>query len=180
MKNSNKQSGAVLVVSLIILLLLTMLGVTSMESTVLQEKMAGNSNDYNRALQAAEVGLREGENWISDLSSAPAASGSPTSTEVWFLDGPAETGYTTMWWDHVHQADVDWWPNNAVQSTATLENVTTEPYYVNEELSFVKDSLTVGTSADTSGRSVFRVTSRGSGGNDLTVVLLQSTYSRRF
>ncbi len=177
MKDSNKQSGAVLVVSLIILLLLTMLGVTSMESTVLQEKMAGNSNDYNRALQAAEAGLREGENWISDLSSVPAASGSPTSSQVWVLDGPADSSETSMWWDHRNKS---WWGTNAVQSAAILKKVTTEPYHVNEELSFVKDSLNVGTSADISGRSIFRVTSRGSGGNNLTVVLLQSTYSRRF
>ncbi len=174
----NNQKGAVLVVSLIILLLLTMLGVNSLQSTILQEKMAGNNNDYNRALQAAEAALRDGEDWIDGLTSKPTASNKPSSTQVWSLNGPASKT-TSMWWKQEHR-NASWWGSNAVQAKATLKNVTTMPYRLNEELSFVKDSLNVGMSGDVSGRSVFRTTARGSGGNDNTVVILQSTYSRRF
>ena len=74
MNHQKSQKGAVLIVSLIILLLLTMLGINSMRSTLLQEKMAGNSNDYNRAMQAAETALREGESEIAKLTSRPNAS----------------------------------------------------------------------------------------------------------
>ncbi len=52
-----RQSGAVLLVSLIILVVLTMLGVSTMNSTQLEEKMAANSQEANRAFQAAESGL---------------------------------------------------------------------------------------------------------------------------
>jgi type IV pilus assembly protein PilX len=55
------QSGAVLVVSLIMLLLLTLIGVTAMQSTSLEEKMAGNMRDRSIAFQAAEAALRQGE-----------------------------------------------------------------------------------------------------------------------
>jgi len=173
----NNQKGAALFVSLIILLMLTVLGISSMQSTIVQEKMAGNSNDYNVALQAAEVALREGENWIWTLTGKPVASSTPTSAQVWVLDSPADTTKNTMWWTH---RDDDWWTTNSVQITDSLSRVDSKPRYLNEELSFVKDSLNVGMPGDNSGRSLFRTTAKGTGGNAETRVLLQSTYSRRF
>jgi len=55
------QQGAVLVVALIMLLLLTVLGISSMRSTSMQERMAGNLRDESHALQAAEAAMRQGE-----------------------------------------------------------------------------------------------------------------------
>ncbi len=55
------QSGAVLLVSLIMLLLLTLIGVTGMQTAGLEEKMAGNMRDRNIAFQAAEAALRDAE-----------------------------------------------------------------------------------------------------------------------
>lgn len=176
MKSINKQSGAVLVVSLIILLLLTMLGINSMQSTVMQEKMAGNSNDYNRAMQASEVALRVGETWVEDLDSKPVSASAPSSSQVWALNAPADVT-TSMWWDHRVKG---WWYSDSVQYTESLEDIPINPYYIVEELSFVEDTITEGMPSDTSGRSVYRITSRGIGGNENTVVLLQSIYSRRF
>ncbi|AYC34322.1 hypothetical protein D3880_18995 [Pseudomonas cavernae] len=59
--NIQKQRGAVLLVCLIMLLVLTVLGVTSMSGSTLQERMAGGARDYNVAFQAAEAALRVGE-----------------------------------------------------------------------------------------------------------------------
>jgi len=55
------QGGAALMFSLIFLLLLTIIGLTAMQSSTLQERMAGNTRDTNLAFQAAELGLRAGE-----------------------------------------------------------------------------------------------------------------------
>ncbi len=55
------QSGIVLIVSFIILLLLTIIGISGMKVTGLEEKMAGNDRDQNVAFQAAEAALRAGE-----------------------------------------------------------------------------------------------------------------------
>ncbi len=52
------QSGVVLVISLIMLLALTLIGVTSSSVTGLEEKMAANTKDKNLAFQAAESALR--------------------------------------------------------------------------------------------------------------------------
>jgi type IV pilus assembly protein PilX len=65
------QSGAVLVIGLIILVVLTLLGVQGMRTNVAQERMAGNMRERNVAFQAAEAALRQGESVVPQ-GSAPA------------------------------------------------------------------------------------------------------------
>ncbi len=55
------QYGAVMIVSLVLLVVLTLLGITGSQFAGLEEKMAGNLRDYNIAFQAAEAGLRDAE-----------------------------------------------------------------------------------------------------------------------
>ncbi|UUW71653.1 pilus assembly PilX family protein [Pseudomonas oryzihabitans] len=62
MKNSsNRQNGAVLIVTLVMLLLMTLIAIGSMRGTVLQERMAGNLRDENLAFQTAEMAQRDAE-----------------------------------------------------------------------------------------------------------------------
>ena len=51
------QSGAVLFTALVLMVLMTMLAVTMIGNTSMDEKMAQNSQDKNRAFQAAETGI---------------------------------------------------------------------------------------------------------------------------
>jgi len=51
------QRGAVLVVGLIILMVLTVLGVSSMNTATLELTMAGNAQFHQEAFQAAETGI---------------------------------------------------------------------------------------------------------------------------
>jgi len=60
------QSGSALIVSLSILLVLTILGISSLRTTSLEEKMAGNSRDAQTAFEAAEAALREAELFIAN------------------------------------------------------------------------------------------------------------------
>jgi len=60
------QTGSALVIGLIILLLMFILGTAGMRTTILEEKMAGNSRDQNNAFQAAELGLQDGEQDLSN------------------------------------------------------------------------------------------------------------------
>jgi len=53
-----KERGATLIVSLIVLLVLTLIGVAGMNTSVMQERMAVNSQNSNRAFQAAESTVR--------------------------------------------------------------------------------------------------------------------------
>lgn len=70
-----RQDGAVLVVALIFLLLVTLIGVSSMQNATLQEKMAGSVALKNRSFQVAEASLRLGENAVqaSTYTLAPCA-----------------------------------------------------------------------------------------------------------
>ena len=51
------QSGAVLFTALVMMVLMTLLAVTMMGNTAIDEKMAQNSQEQNRAFQAAETGI---------------------------------------------------------------------------------------------------------------------------
>jgi type IV pilus assembly protein PilX len=58
--------GSALVIALLMLLILTVLGLASMQSTSLQERMAGNFDQRNQAFQLAELGLRTAEREFAD------------------------------------------------------------------------------------------------------------------
>jgi len=59
--NRHSESGVALIASLVILLIITLFGLSSMRSAGLQERMSGNQYDKNLVLEAAEAALREGE-----------------------------------------------------------------------------------------------------------------------
>ena len=60
-RTKKRQQGAALAVGLLILLVITMVGVSAMRNTTLQEKMTGNLRDENLSFQAAETALNAGE-----------------------------------------------------------------------------------------------------------------------
>ena len=60
-KLKKRQAGSALIIGLTILLLMLILGTAGMRTTIMEERMAGNTRDYNNAFQAAEVGLIDGE-----------------------------------------------------------------------------------------------------------------------
>jgi hypothetical protein len=65
-----RQRGAVLFVALVMLLLMTLLGVTAMQVTVLQERMSGNFRAQQVAFERAEGRMAEGRSIVSDLLTA--------------------------------------------------------------------------------------------------------------
>lgn len=62
-----RQQGVVLIMSLVILLVLTLLGVAAMRSSNLQIVMSGNSQFQVEALSRAEATIRAGETLIEGL-----------------------------------------------------------------------------------------------------------------
>jgi type IV pilus assembly protein PilX len=92
----SREQGAVLVVGLIILIVLTLLGVQAMRSNVSQERMASNMRERNVAFQAAEAALRVGEatgpfdgSGVDLVDPANWAAGEETDTLDDFDDGLA-------------------------------------------------------------------------------------------
>lgn len=63
-RSRDRQGGAALVVGLILLVVVTLMGISAMRDTTLEEKMAGNLRDSNLAFQASETALRHCENIV--------------------------------------------------------------------------------------------------------------------
>ena len=140
-KHKKSQQGIALFVSLVFLLILTLIGITAMKATLLQEKMAGNCNEQNRAIQASEVALREAENWMQGLVAKPADLIAPNNAQVWrLMDGSSDHDVGgidncsggDMWW---RQCSGQWWTDanaangNPVQAVANLTNIKTKPFF---------------------------------------------------
>ncbi len=79
--NRTRQSGAVLIVAMIILVILTLLGVSTMTSTSLQERIAANTQEKVHAFQAAETGLNQAfvDNSAYDISSTYTGGATPAT-----------------------------------------------------------------------------------------------------
>lgn len=60
------ERGATLIFALIILLVMTIVGVSTMQSSTLQERMSSNVRQKNLARNAAEVALKTAEKWLLD------------------------------------------------------------------------------------------------------------------
>ena len=79
-----QQQGAVLIMALLLLLIMTLLGVSAMQGSVMDERMAGNMHDHNMAFQAAESGLRDGGDWLLSLTARPL----PDGTAIEYVHDP--------------------------------------------------------------------------------------------
>ncbi len=88
------QRGTVLVIALILLLVLTILGVSGMRGTTMEERMAGNMRDQSLGFQAAESALRAGEAHVRNAANRPALrfAAKIASPETWDGATPAPTG----------------------------------------------------------------------------------------
>ncbi len=174
-----RQRGAVLVISLIVLLILSIIGVNAVKTTQLEEKMAGNQRDVNYAFQATESALRGGEAWLFALLIRPSSTVAladyatcSTAADVWVLDGVGE-------FPDVNVKNHQWWQNCGRSFSGSITDVSTGPRYIVEELGFVPDNLLLGAGV-TPGRFYYRLTARGSGKTDVAQAFIQSVYVRRY
>lgn len=62
------QHGSALIFSLIVLLVMTLIGITAMNTSTLEEKMATNDRNQKMAFQSAESAIIEAENTIEAMS----------------------------------------------------------------------------------------------------------------
>ncbi len=165
-KDAFHQSGAALMVSLMILLVLTLIGVTSMSGTILEEKMASGVRNQNLAFQAAEAALRDGEIWLVTNCVGPC---------------PPPVGELGSFGNLAAQNDT-WWNDNAreygVAGIKEIRRVSSDPRYIMEKRGNPRrsGSLAVGTKYRVLTNNYFRLTARGTGGNTSAEAILQSHY----
>ena len=90
----DREQGIALVTGLIFLLLMTLIGATAIQTTSLDERMAGHVRDRNLAFQAAEAALRDAEQDIRGIGAGtrnPAISGISDFYPDCDMDGTADT-----------------------------------------------------------------------------------------
>ncbi|MEE9355780.1 MAG: PilX N-terminal domain-containing pilus assembly protein [Methylococcaceae bacterium] len=177
-QHSFRHQGAVLPVSLIILLVMTLVGVTSMQTTSLEEKMAGNSKDSNLAFQAAEAALRSGEMNIEAVGNE----GDFDGTLGLFGELDTEPDYLqhTTWADDTFSAE------SGTQIPTNMFQVKPR-YYVKYIIdSQINNNANIniggyGENIAAGGKViVFKVVGRGTGKTASSQVVLQSFYGKRF
>lgn len=164
------QGGATLAVALILLLIVTLLGISAIQMTQMQEKMSANLEDKTLAFNAAESAVIAGEQWILALSGQPSAEASctqPCVHEPYNIDFGVQTNA--------------WWTANGASYGSSLKNIATRARYVVEFLQYVPDTPIVGNASVASkGIYYYQITARGTGATDNAVSIIQTTVARRF
>ena len=83
-ESRRRQSGVTLIVTLVMLVLITLVGVSSIRNSTMDERMAGNSRDRDKALQAAEAAVRNclGKILAETYTGTPLTPATPPVWEV--------------------------------------------------------------------------------------------------
>lgn len=188
-----RQGGAVLMVALVFLVIITMLGLTAMRTNVIEERLAGNSRDWALAFQAAEAALRDAEKDIQSGTRFVGETGfDPACTNG--LCTPQIDG-TAIWQDlETPPANSGWMTGASAgpsiaygtytnPTPATVANVARQPRYIIEVVTEKGSSLSQkGGYGNQGNQYVYRVTARGFGtsvdsnGNPIARVTVQSMY----
>lgn len=161
----SRQSGVVLIVALIMLLLLTLIGVTGMQTTNLEEKMAANAKEQNIAFQVAESALLDAEAYVlaNPVSIYNGANGLLNT-------GDAEPDFfaSATWQGTASRTTA----NNFATNLGLPAGTQYLPRYV------IKKIANIPASGSDPAKTVFRITARAIGNNPGTQVILQSIYER--
>lgn len=161
--NRQSQQGMVLLVTLIMVGLMSVIAVSSIRGSSMQEAMAGNLHDRNLAFQAAEAGLRFAE---EDIAKNGAAYKFDETEDGLYMDQnkPLSSEGSIKNWT------AEQWEANSIQLDD--DDLSVEfpayPQYVVEK---------IGTFTDSGGSStIYRITSRAFGLTVNSEAIVQSTY----
>lgn len=173
-----KQSGVVLFISLVMLLILTVLGLSSVQTTTLQERMARNARDTNLAFQAAESAVKDAERLIETFTSLVSFTSGGANGAGFYFEGDYDA--TTNW------AGRNWMSGDGYIEGTVIDGVAEPPKFIIEHLKTVvsdNDTLNLDNIGQDSGSGraqIFRVTVYGTGGSSSAHVMIQSTYGKTF
>lgn len=182
MHRFNRQDGVALFMSLVMLLILTLLGLSSVQTTSMQERMSRNARDSNLAFQGAESAIKNSEVYLDTVTSLlPFQNNNTEGRYDATEDGDGPVDLSAFDWDTAS--------NNSRQFNAVdieIGSVVKEQKYIIEFIKTVvsdEDRLNldnIGQDTGSGRTQIFRVTSYGTGGTDTAHVMIQSTFGKRF
>ena len=162
------------------LLVMTLVGVSAVNTTSLEQRMARNARDGNLAYHAAEVALTDGEASITATAAIP-----DFAVGDYYSNGTGGRWAASQFVDaQVWQTDGIWDGATSVASANVVPGVASQPRYVVEHLVSILRSDNEFDTGNTYGATasvtdevqIYRVTARGTGGTDSARVLIQSTF----
>jgi type IV pilus assembly protein PilX len=161
------QRGMALITSLLLLIVVTIMGVSMFRSYGIQERIAGNTRDKQRAINAAVSAQQYAETWLS-TAAAPVAlvCTAPVSSNVGQIcSNPLASPASPPWASYVIYAPFS--------ATNTIDSVTASPgsYYATPAY-YITD---LGPNAGSPGE-VYQIDAVGYGGTANTVAVVESTY----
>lgn len=162
------QSGAVLIISLVLLLLLSMIGISVSQNSGTEERMAGNSRDKNLSFQAAESALNAAEQALITARTAGAMPAfNAEGTSGYYNETPSNTSLNS------NILTDSFWENGGITLTATLEGIDSEhpPRYIIQDLGCIPPCTTPATDPHN-----YRITAYATGGTTSAVTVLQSIF----
>lgn len=150
-RRPRNQRGVTLIITMLMLVLITIVGISTIRSSTTDEKMAGAMRDRDKAFQAAEAAVQLCLNQIKNetYSGTPLTPAAATATSNWEVAANwSNSNSTEMPFDSMTLAEAGLaaWPRCMFESLGT-------------------------------GTGSYRVTGRAVGASSLTEVMLQATYS---
>ncbi len=179
----DQQKGAVLIISLLMLLVTTMIGITAMGTTTLEEKMANNHKQRQIAFQAASAALRDAEAWLNNPANIMIAATLETTfdgstPELFALRRPSPaTATTAVSFDVYNPIEWETIGNGQPISTSLTNIGTKQPKYIIEYMGRAGPLPLNATQSDIR-QYAFRISTIGWGADDTTIYLAQSTFKR--
>ena len=166
------QKGVILIVALLILMAMTIISVSSMTNSNLEEKMAGNLKDREIAFQAAEAALRYGERLVeAGIDLSQFTTDCPNGLCDHNLQS-ATTTYPEYWTDPA----LNVWNDNTKHKIYNVDfvEVSQDAKLIIEHMGVQIQDFSTGPQA--SDPQIFRITSLGYGQSINSRVMLQSSY----
>lgn len=159
--------------ALLLLVVMTILALSVMQMSRVQERMVGNTRDLNVAFEAAEAAVRNGEALVHQQVTAPVDCSS-APCKFWVKGSLPD----------IANQSADWWTSNATAfadpAGKAMSAVKNNPSYVIEHLGFVRTDGGVETSVEPAGRDFYEVTGRSTGASGLANTVVQTTFARKF
>ncbi len=173
-KTPYRQRGAILVITLMFLVVLTLVALSAVNTGTMEERMARNSRDYNAALQSAEAALSDAR---ADISGAGTLStrnpviigntGFSTACTAG-LCTVAPSSSPAVWEDELNWTDTTKSVGYGTYTFAQQLPLPATPGGVSQPPRYLIEAI-----APLGGQWIYRITARGWGANANTTVMVQ-------
>lgn len=182
----NRQRGVALITALIFLVILTMLGMSIVNTTTAEEKVSRNARDLDIAFAAAEAALRDAELHLTGMFQWPYKPLDPLDYDDACTNGLCDSGVIPVF-QSIN--DIDFYSNSglgaksqkigAVTGSALVSGLkddtdptkSSQPRYMIEKV-----CTTMNSSKPFCGTPAYRITAKSRGRLPNTLVVLQEVY----